>query len=514
MASNTEEDLLLPRTNVLEVRPGKRISYPSRWQSKSFDKGLPSDWRTDRRITRSMNALQVLQVTRDQHLLPECISVPVDFIFESLPKMVKLDVNIMKPGKAMFDMFTCNDFDFSCLINDEFMVDIDSNGDYVVPPLYRQFRRKPYHFWAVDVSTGQNPQWQLIILHLQRTKKTDDDYVVEDEESDDGEFNKYFDKIESIAVIDPEYGRAGEARKTRTLDRILQVLDALDIKPVNPPQYDTTEHWSSGLRVFEIIRASLNRITESYCRNPRVHDGGYLWRSHSGWFNPDAVRSDMIGMAATVVNRAMDSTTRVVIEPIKDMRYKSGKKVEIQNMMPDRTRVNAFRPNARKPSKPPVQYAEDVSSGSEPESESDFETDSDNASSGESLSGEEEDVEVISKGEKNDKEDEDDDSEGVSEGVSEDYSEGNSDDDSEDQYEDEDEEADVEAEEDVEAEKGVSNEKGQESIEVFAQDGTATEDEASSSSSSSPSSSSSSSSSDEADELPPRKRRRMSSKRE
>lgn len=55
------------------------------------------------------------------------------------------------------------------------------------------------------------------------------------------------------------------------------------------------EHWSTGLRVFEMIRVWLDRITEAYCKNPYVHDPIKFWEAHPGWFNPDAVRSNMIG---------------------------------------------------------------------------------------------------------------------------------------------------------------------------------------------------------------------------
>ncbi|KAI1486332.1 hypothetical protein F5X96DRAFT_673760 [Biscogniauxia mediterranea] len=387
MSADTDE-IQLPRTNVLEVKPGKRAFYPTRWQGKATQKGFPKNWQKDKNIIQAMNALHLLQLTRDEKLTRECLSVPIKFIYDSLPNMVKMDVNIIKTGRSMFDVFTCDGEDFSSIINGKFLAENANGADVPYPPLYLALRRKPYHFWVVDVGGGQLNRWQLVILHLGRNKSA---FENEDGQVEYDYAKEPFGNIESIAVIDPEHGKVGEDRETKTLDRFLQVLDAMGFKPgpdfsrqkpwippctspfspklvlftkrhisPNPPQYRGKIDWSSGLRVFDILRASLNRITESYCYNPRVHDGRNLWKPHSGWFNPDAVRSEMIGMAATMVNRGMQYTTRVAIEPVKSIKFRNGRTVPIQNMMPDRSQVYAFQPRKRKSGKPPVRYSDDV----------------------------------------------------------------------------------------------------------------------------------------------------------
>ncbi|KAI0601609.1 hypothetical protein F4775DRAFT_589379 [Biscogniauxia sp. FL1348] len=363
MSAGTEE-ILLPRTNVLEVKPWKRAFYPTRWQGKAAQKGFPKNWQKDKNIIKAMNALHLLQLTREEHLSRECLSVPIKFVYDSLPNMVKADVNIIKTGKSMFDVFTCDGEDFSSAINGKFLMDDANGGDVPYPPLYLDLRRKPYHFWVVDVGGGQLTRWQLVILHLGRNKAA---FEGEDGQVEYDYADEEFGNIESIAVIDPEHGKAGELREAKTLDRFLQVLDALGFKP--GPNFSRQKpwippcgkiDWSSGLRVFDIFRTSVNRITDSYCYDPRVHDGDNLWKPHSGWFNPDAVRSDMIGMAATMVNRGMHYMTRVAIEPIKSIKFRNGRTVKIQNMMPDRSQVYAFQPKKRKSGKPPVRYSDDV----------------------------------------------------------------------------------------------------------------------------------------------------------
>jgi len=70
---------------------------------------------------------------------------------------------------------------------------------------------------------------------------------------------------------------------------------------VNAPQVKSTdqgEYWSSGLRVFEMMRIWLERMTEFYCYSPGENIGNKetFWvHPHPGWFNADFVRSSMIG---------------------------------------------------------------------------------------------------------------------------------------------------------------------------------------------------------------------------
>lgn len=66
---------------------------------------------------------------------------------------------------------------------------------------------------------------------------------------------------------------------------------------VNAPQRTRgePEYWSTGLRVFEMVRIWLERLAELHCIHPHGHDPAKFWAAHTGWFNADAVRSNMIG---------------------------------------------------------------------------------------------------------------------------------------------------------------------------------------------------------------------------
>ncbi|GAW11710.1 hypothetical protein ANO14919_010600 [Xylariales sp. No.14919] len=97
-----------------------------------------------------------------------------------------------------------------------------------------------------------------------------------------------------------------------------------------------------------MIRVWLDRISESYCVDPHDLDGARFWEPHPGWFNVDAVRSNMIGMAATMVNRAMEGTTRIAIEPILDGAMQntvSGRDLQTKTMLPVRRRLCPFVPD-------------------------------------------------------------------------------------------------------------------------------------------------------------------------
>ncbi|KAI8624780.1 hypothetical protein F5Y19DRAFT_480269 [Xylariaceae sp. FL1651] len=342
-----DQFLDLPRTNVLASYAGQGnvMLDPEvgRWTSKRSINGpprLPQQYKFSQELLSVFDALQVLQAKRDQYLLDSTLKVPLDFMFNALPNMVRADVNIFLPEQ---DAFWAWPDDVSADTGDG----VNSFAYYGRPRLLE----KPFHFWPIDINQheGRPPHWALIVLHLERSRGINPDWDGLDSQDEFIDISDDFNVLQSYAVIDPDHG--DEARDTEhdIIDKLLVILNVLGV--MNAPQHassDGRENWSSGLRVFEMIRVWLDRITESYCLNPRLYDERAFWRPHPGWFNPDSVRSNMIGMAATMVNRAMESTTRVAIEPVLDgaiVFMPNGETIGTQTMMPDRQNVAAFDPS-------------------------------------------------------------------------------------------------------------------------------------------------------------------------
>ncbi|KAI0426495.1 hypothetical protein F5Y09DRAFT_351192 [Xylaria sp. FL1042] len=346
----------MSRTNVL-VAIDATIQIKDRWPRKDKLKGppdLPTDFYRSGRIERCLDALQLLQLRRNEYLLEDALAVPLEFLHESLPYMVQRDVNIFQPTQRdIWGLELGGDFD---------RLDTELSG--FIERHEEALSGRRYHFWPIDVSRGSEngpPHWALIVLHLTHDHG-DGDGLLSPKDTQEEPYNFLFD----FAVIDPEHGNAARELEDEMATILKHVLPKMGITVgttsvrentwvppslMNPPQLTSTgekENWSSGLRVFEMIRVWLDRITDHYCRNPHDHDWDNFWAAHPGWFNVDAVRSSMVGMAATMVNRAMKSTTRIAIEPILDkaMRHAiDGHEGLTQTMMPDRRSVGAFIPN-------------------------------------------------------------------------------------------------------------------------------------------------------------------------
>ncbi|KAI1261370.1 hypothetical protein F5Y18DRAFT_440489 [Xylariaceae sp. FL1019] len=390
----------LARTNVFSTGSGN-IKIDKRWHNKITNANLPEKWRDSKSVLRRFNALQVLQSKRDQPVLAGALKEPLSFMFDSLPVMVQDDVNIFCPVKYSDDPDREGTFDWLT----------QERHDKLIEQYGPEIRRKPYHFWPFDVEQdeGEPPRWGLIVMHMahrpavrQSAYRDDENSYLDDEAPETISPDAAFDYLQSCAVIYPDHGTSARDLETAIGSKLFNILTEMDIDvhhedirkrpwipPMNPPHQEGKEYWSTGLRVFEMIRVWLDRVTESYCWDPRVHDDADFWRAHPGWFNPDAVRSNMIGMAATMVNRAMQSQTRIAIEPIKEgvmsvrrgdilessktkrkktAKYKSGQPYgfevfDIDDMMPNRQNVRAFDPS--EPQESPVEIAEDDEDGQE-----------------------------------------------------------------------------------------------------------------------------------------------------
>ncbi|KAI1122079.1 hypothetical protein F5Y10DRAFT_287564 [Nemania abortiva] len=317
----TNEMTGMVRTNVLEGISGT-IRIGNRWPRKNQNKGppdLPDDFRFSERVQRCLDALQVLQFKRNQYLLGETLAVPLQFLHDSLPYMVQRDVNILQPIHE--DIWTT-----------PFEEDEDGRGGPEVEEFvlknWPMLSGRRYQFWPVDINRegrdGNLPHWGLIVLQLKHVPNPQDDPRELWEEND--EFVGPFNYLSSYAVITPDHGSKARALENDIANMLLKVLPLMGVgvgpeSTLNAPQITpkgNREHWSSGLRVFEMIRIWLERISELYCYNPHGHDPIRFWAALPGWINVDAIRSNMIGLSAEMVNRSMNNTTRIAIEPMMD----------------------------------------------------------------------------------------------------------------------------------------------------------------------------------------------------
>ncbi|KAI0137614.1 hypothetical protein F4776DRAFT_622730 [Hypoxylon sp. NC0597] len=379
----------LVRTNVLDVADmgvrGGRTSYPKRWPAKNRDKvgpiTLPVGWRQNKRILNAWDALQILQTSRDMYLIGHCLTESFDHYARTLPDPVRDDVRIMDLGPG--HVFGATDEAFAAYLTRQFNPSLPI-GYERTPARYRPLYEKPYVFWTIDAEPTGVHHWVTVIIHLEQPPIPNPDWVEGDPEEDRFVKDQLFRRVESIAVVDPDATDDG-SRTTRIYNRVIALLHqcaiyvnasfqgptTLWVPPASPVQYQgengeyeegARDIWSSGLRSFDLVRQMLIRLTESYSVAPGVHNGDDFWRPTCGWFNPDAVRTEMIGYVAMQLNFYMGYNTRVAIETVASMQF-DDRLVITNKLEPDRNFTDLFIPGSRDVNGQPIMWAEPLEEG-------------------------------------------------------------------------------------------------------------------------------------------------------
>ncbi|KAI2620406.1 hypothetical protein GGR54DRAFT_601003 [Hypoxylon sp. NC1633] len=366
----------LARTSVLDVnipREGRPF-YPSHWPKNNDGKGndLPENWHKDPDVIRSYDALQTLQATRHQFVTPDALKTCLDFVFESLPESVQDDVLILEPGWSEYFSMSNEEYEnkFPFEGSETTVLDAEKVRDQFV---------KPYVFWPIDFLADGVHQWLVAVIHLRREHRYGKDGPEEE---------KSFQVVNAIDVIDPDL-RNYDERTDRVYRRLIDILiHATFISPneehlvslnspgmkktwvapsnsiqlqrneddKDPERWEEVDVFSSGLRCFNIIQKFLQRLTVSYCYRPLEYDETFFWESLDGWFNPDAVRAEMIGYAAAMVNKYLQYNTRIAIEPVKSISY-GNTALNVRDLEPDRKHVRMWIPEVLDKNAEPVMWA-------------------------------------------------------------------------------------------------------------------------------------------------------------
>ncbi|KAJ3579501.1 hypothetical protein NPX13_g1069 [Xylaria arbuscula] len=209
---------VMNRTNILETVDGDvRVRY--RWPRKDNFKGppdLPADFQTSEKVSESLDALQVLQFSRRQYLTPSALTVPLEYLLESQPWMVQADVNIFPANR-------CETWS-RVVAKDYYRYELDD----LVEEYKDAMTSKPYQFRPVDVSPMDSedpPHWILIVLHLTRHLKEEDDL-----ETPDNELEGPYNLVESFAVVDPHCRTTARDVEERVVEFLEQLLPKFGIE--------------------------------------------------------------------------------------------------------------------------------------------------------------------------------------------------------------------------------------------------------------------------------------------
>jgi len=222
-----EDPIDLARTNVLE-RKGGRISVNKRWPRKTHTKGppaLPDEYQKNRGLARAFDALQLLQASRDMHLSPTGLNVPLEYLHDSLPEIVKQDVHIF-PAEAKGPFSSVSSSNASGTGTETGIV----TGALLSRDKFNRnfrphFMNKPYHFWPIEINRSDGnyggsgsggtdhrpPHWGLIFMNIgAHHVEPSDPYIA----------------LKDYVIINPDYGKDARKLEDDIDARLRQILQS------------------------------------------------------------------------------------------------------------------------------------------------------------------------------------------------------------------------------------------------------------------------------------------------
>ncbi|KAI2640094.1 hypothetical protein GGS21DRAFT_505156 [Xylaria nigripes] len=199
---------------------------------------------------------------------------------------------------------------------------------------------KEFFFWFIDVGSPNDPQFIIIILHLERRPVPS---------------ATHRDRISHWAIVDPsgqEFPGSVTSRGRDRLRRLIQSHTAVSgtaQRLTIPP----LEHGDpSGLLVYKTMAQLFDRISHMHY-NGGLFVEGVFFHPTPPWINPDAVRAEAMGHAAVKTMEKLRWKVRLGLYPIKP--FNEG---TIQDVLPaelaprDTPPLGGWKRNPAGPNKP------------------------------------------------------------------------------------------------------------------------------------------------------------------
>ncbi|GAW22975.1 hypothetical protein ANO14919_125220 [Xylariales sp. No.14919] len=288
-------------------------------------------------VKDDLNALNGLQIHRAKPLTPIELKQPLRHVQSSLPKDVKPRIYTGDLFGSAEGVFSCPDGEFKKKVKSVFGNEVRADGELNFNDFFRRLRRSEWLLWDVEAEKGQ---WVAVIAHLSKKdirnpcKKQfpNNEAIPATIPSSD------FNRVDEWCVVSPQPSPEGDAIVERVKQRLPVILKEGKVRlgkrseihdGIWIPMDD--KKWTSGLRVYALIKALMHRITELFCR--QMDHQRSFWDPLPGWLNVDEVRAEMQGRAAQRCLAATGYRSRIAIEGVR--RWIGTKEV---------TRANELRP--------------------------------------------------------------------------------------------------------------------------------------------------------------------------
>ncbi|KAI8946695.1 hypothetical protein F4801DRAFT_596248 [Xylaria longipes] len=296
---------------MIGVKPKKRTDL-----EKSAAIPNPAEAESD------LYALNSLQLHRSQPLEQLSVQIPIEYLHDNLPPGARRRIGIPICGSPYI---------FSC--PDEHVLRRIRKYYRRWQGFWDTFRDSEYVFWPIEAERGY---FVTAIFHMDKGLVDDPNFDPDEDPNADipRVQNPLFNIVHAWSVVDPQRGPTARKRVTRVRDRIERIFAAEGITfgplsymdqqvengerramPWVPP-LTTSDDWSSGIRLFALVRQLIQRVLDSYCTGTG-HEEWFFAEPTCGWLNVDQVRHEMIGICAINTLEDMNWNARLAVECIE-----------------------------------------------------------------------------------------------------------------------------------------------------------------------------------------------------
>ncbi|KAI8632497.1 hypothetical protein F5Y19DRAFT_492321 [Xylariaceae sp. FL1651] len=309
------------RTNVL---CNGQIAWKVGWElDLEYNKADPqkADLRPIIDVKDDLNALNSLQIQRARSLTPIEVKQPLRHVHSCLPKAVRAQIYTGDLYGSAGDVFSCPDNGFKSKKKHVFGNEVRANRDLIYNDFFRRLRRAQWFLWDVEAEKGH---WVAVLAHLY---KKDIRNPAKRENPTDPDIPSVipspgFNRIDQWCVVTARRSPEGNTMVDRVRKRLPEILKEGRVRfdknsEINPAIWVPMDesNWSSGIRVYALIKTLMHRITEFYCK--QVPQQQSFWDPLPGWLNVDEVRAEMQGRAAQRCLAATGYRSRIAIEGVR-----------------------------------------------------------------------------------------------------------------------------------------------------------------------------------------------------
>ncbi|KAI3326778.1 hypothetical protein HD806DRAFT_488179 [Xylariaceae sp. AK1471] len=257
-------------------------------------------------VDNEIYVLNLLQRTRTTSVEATALQLTLNALLNAVPQPIqeRVDLHVgareedrdTGPVIGQLDWFSQDDGAFENTVADL--------EDGSIPSL--KSNNKEFILWVVDAGTPDHQHYVTIVLHYEPSNPWKPEIL---------------DRIGHWAVVDAlDNNNNVSLAQFRTSARVKRLFRRHDIDPALertiwvPPQQEG-EGFASGLLAYAVIAQLLDRIGIMHCTGGYFDEGAFFSPTRP-WFNPDAVRAETLGLAATKAMEKLRWKARLALFPV------------------------------------------------------------------------------------------------------------------------------------------------------------------------------------------------------